>query len=123
MIDDRTDPSPVTPSRRDFLQQAAVATGVAALAPTASAAEPPEQPGSPPPTIRLGPHEVTRLIVGGNPVYGYSHFNKARGRDYYPCSSARLGRMVMSYFGKVVDRCSRASINFISLAGTRTPSG
>ena len=48
---------------------------------------------------------------------------KASGRDYYPCSSARLGRMVMSYFGKVVDRCSRASINFISLAGTRTPSG
>ena len=33
-------------------------------------------PARPLPTIRLGPHEVTRLIVGGNPVYGYSHFNK-----------------------------------------------
>ena len=77
MIDDRTEPSPATPSRRDFLQQAAgIATGVAALAPTARATEPPAQPGSPLPTIRLGPHEVTRLIVGGNPVYGYSHFNK-----------------------------------------------
>jgi hypothetical protein len=21
------------------------------------------------------PHEVSRLIIGGNPVYGYSHFN------------------------------------------------
>ena len=28
------------------------------------------------PTIKLGPHQVTRLIIGGNPVYGYSHFNK-----------------------------------------------
>jgi hypothetical protein len=28
------------------------------------------------PTVHLGPHQVTRLIVGGNPVYGYSHFNK-----------------------------------------------
>src|SRR5512143_1858017 len=31
--------------------------------------------------------------------------------------------MVMSYFGRVAERCSRASIGFISLAGTRTPSG
>jgi hypothetical protein len=28
------------------------------------------------PTIKLGPHAVTRLIIGGNPIYGYSHFNK-----------------------------------------------
>jgi hypothetical protein len=31
--------------------------------------------------------------------------------------------MVMSYFGSDVERSSRASIPFISLAGTRTPSG
>jgi hypothetical protein len=73
MIDDRPESSPATPSRRDFLQQAAgIATGAATLGSTGHAA----QPGSPLPTIRLGPHEVTRLIVGGNPVYGYSHFNK-----------------------------------------------
>ena len=37
----------------------------------------PGQTSDPPlPTIRLGPHEVSRLIIGGNPVYGYSHFNK-----------------------------------------------
>jgi hypothetical protein len=28
------------------------------------------------PTVKLGPHSLTRLIIGGNPVYGYSHFNK-----------------------------------------------
>lgn len=28
------------------------------------------------PTIRLGKYEVTRLICGSNPFYGYSHFNR-----------------------------------------------
>jgi hypothetical protein len=28
------------------------------------------------PTVALGPHRVSRLIIGGNPIYGYSHFNK-----------------------------------------------
>ena len=27
-------------------------------------------------TIKLGHYDVTRLIIGGNPIYGYSHFNK-----------------------------------------------
>ncbi len=68
-------PSPIPSSRRDFLQQAAgITAGMAALTTNARASD---QPSAPPlPTIRLGPHEVTRLIIGGNPVYGYSHFNK-----------------------------------------------
>src|SRR5262245_61314986 len=64
-------------SRRDFLQQAAgLAAGLTALAaiPAAPAAEPTTGPLLP--TIKLGPHEVTRLIIGGNPIYGYSHFNR-----------------------------------------------
>ena len=28
------------------------------------------------PTIKLGKHDVTRLIIGGNPIYGHSHFNR-----------------------------------------------
>ena len=28
------------------------------------------------PTIKLGEHSVSRLIIGGNPIYGYSHFNR-----------------------------------------------
>ena len=28
------------------------------------------------PTIQLGRYEVTRLIIGGNPIYGHSHFNR-----------------------------------------------
>jgi hypothetical protein len=72
--------------RRKFLQQAATAAaGLAALGQPAPAAERPAAQAaagrgadSAPllPTIKLGPHSVTRLIIGGNPIYGYSHFNK-----------------------------------------------
>jgi len=27
------------------------------------------------PQLQLGPHSVSRLIVGGNPLHGYTHFN------------------------------------------------
>jgi hypothetical protein len=68
-----SDPLPPA-SRRDFLQQAAgLAAGVAALTPAAPARAD-AQPALP--TIKLGPHDVTRLILGGNAVYGHSHFNK-----------------------------------------------
>lgn len=37
----------------------------------------PQEPPAPLlPTMRLGKHQVTRLIIGANPFYGYSHFNK-----------------------------------------------
>src|SRR5260370_844159 len=61
-------------NRRTFLKQASAAAGLAALS-HAEAADPPAKPELLP-TIKLGPHTVTRLIIGGNPVYGYSHFNK-----------------------------------------------
>ncbi len=32
------------------------------------------------PRIRLGPHSVSRLIIGSNPIHGYSHFNKLFSR-------------------------------------------
>jgi hypothetical protein len=34
------------------------------------------EPGAALPTVALGPHRVTRLIAGSNPLYGYSHFNR-----------------------------------------------
>src|SRR5437764_141261 len=27
-------------------------------------------------TVPLGSHQVSRLIIGDNPIYGYSHFNQ-----------------------------------------------
>jgi hypothetical protein len=49
--------------------------------------------------------------------------SKATGSTYFTYCSVACGLMVMSYFGRVAERCRRASIPFISLAGTRTPSG
>jgi hypothetical protein len=65
------------PSRRGFLQQTAgAAAAVAALGQAGEAGvDQAEWPGLLP-TVALGPHKVTRLIIGGNPIYGYSHFNK-----------------------------------------------
>jgi hypothetical protein len=28
------------------------------------------------PTVSFGPHQISRLIMGDNPIYGYSHFNQ-----------------------------------------------
>jgi hypothetical protein len=58
-----------TPRRR-FLQSAAgLAAGLAAKpAPAANAAILPK--------VRLGKVELSRLIIGENPFYGYSHFNR-----------------------------------------------
>jgi hypothetical protein len=74
-----SDPSSTT--RRDFLHQTAGLA--AALGPVlaAGAAEPAVKSDPLLPTIKLGPHVVTRLIVGGNPVYGHSHFNKLFSRS------------------------------------------
>ncbi|MCC6587427.1 MAG: twin-arginine translocation signal domain-containing protein [Bryobacterales bacterium] len=55
-------------SRRDFL-------GAAASAPTAAALIPSES-SRPLPTVQFGNTSVSRLIIGSNPFYGYSHFNR-----------------------------------------------
>jgi hypothetical protein len=66
-----------TSSRREFLQQTAgLAAGAAALANAGPTSAAPKTDDSLLPTIKLGKHQVTRLIIGGNPIYGYSHFNK-----------------------------------------------
>lgn len=57
-------------SRRDFLKSATtVAAGL--VVPNVMQAE----NNNVLPTIKLGSHRVTRLVVGSNPIYGYSHFN------------------------------------------------
>jgi hypothetical protein len=66
-------------TRRKFLKQTAALAGAASvladLQPTAQAAAAPEKDPLLP-TVKLGRHDVTRLIIGGNPIYGYSHFNR-----------------------------------------------
>lgn len=67
-------------TRRDFLQNAAAAAAGLGLAQTASAASGAQPAANTMPTIRLGKHQISRLIIGGNPVYGYSHFNRLLSR-------------------------------------------
>jgi hypothetical protein len=61
-------------SRRTFLGSSA-ALALSSAAPSAKL-----------PTVRFGQHELTKLVIGSNPFYGYSHFNSLLDRfmrDYY----------------------------------------
>jgi hypothetical protein len=74
-----------TASRRNFLAAAAMGTtlgyaGHAAIAADATPAQVPpldrKEPrpqGAPLPTIKLGKYEISRLVVGANPILGYSY--------------------------------------------------
>lgn len=58
-------------SRRDFLKGATTVAASLMVPGQLQAAD-----SNLLPTISLGQHRVTRLIVGSNPMYGYSHFNR-----------------------------------------------
>jgi hypothetical protein len=92
-------------SRRDFLHQAAglAATGFAATSATA-AAEPAAKADALLPTIKLGNYDVTRLIIGGNPIYGYSHFNKL-------LSQHQVDWHTPERVTALLKRCEQAGIN------------
>jgi hypothetical protein len=67
-------------TRRQFL-------GTATLAATAALhAGPVTDPANTLPTVKFQGKDITRLIIGSNPFYGYSHFNPLLDRfmrDYY----------------------------------------
>ncbi|MBV9125988.1 MAG: hypothetical protein JO112_21765 [Planctomycetes bacterium] len=101
--DDRFPSSGGSSTRRDFLHQAAgLAAGMAVLS-GAGAAAPPADAGLLP-TLKLGPHAVTRLIIGGNPIYGYSHFNKLFSQSQTAWHTPE--RVV-----ELLQRCEKAGIN------------
>jgi hypothetical protein len=91
---------PADPTRREFLKRGATTVAAGLMAPPLARSE-----GSPLlPTVALGPHRVTRLIAGGNPLYGYSHFNGI------------LDRLMVEYFTdeqvvKFLLDCEKAGIN------------
>jgi hypothetical protein len=86
--------------RRAFLKRAALAaSSVTALPPAGEAA-----PASLLPTIKLGRHAVSRLIIGGNPIYGYSHFNKLLGQHQTAWHTPER-------VGELLKRCEEVGIN------------
>ena len=91
--------SELASSRRDFLKGATtVAAGL--MIPGALRAE----TSNLLPTTKIGSHQVTRLVVGSNPIYGYSHFNYI------------LDKLMMEYYTderivKVLSDCEKHGIN------------
>jgi hypothetical protein len=99
-------PGQSSTTRRAFLQQAAglAACLSAATAPATTAAEPSGKSDPLLPTIKLGKHSVTRLIIGGNPIYGYSHFNQILSRSMTEWHTPE--RVVA-----LLKRCEQAGVN------------
>jgi hypothetical protein len=58
----------------DTLAEAALSQALAASGAGPAPVEP--SGGGRLPTLQIGKHNISRLIVGGNPFYGYSHFNR-----------------------------------------------
>ncbi len=88
-------------SRRSFLQTAAALGGgmaVAGTAPVVMTAEPAI------PRVQFGKTEITRLIIGSNPFYGYSHFNGLLDRHMREW-------MTQDRKMDVLRRCEQAGIN------------
>ena len=101
-------------SRRGFLEQVSAITAAGAAASTvhADAAASTELL----PTIELGRYQVTRLMLGGNPIYGYSHFNRLYSQqliDFHTpervvellraCAAAGINTWQNSYTRRTVD--------------------
>ncbi len=57
-------------NRREFLKGAVALTAAS----TVQAAQP-AAPAASLPFVKLGEHQITRVVAGSNPQYGYSHFN------------------------------------------------
>jgi hypothetical protein len=117
----------LTSTRRHFLHQAAGIAATSVVAATATGDEP-QAKSNLLPTIKLGDHSITRLILGGNPVYGYSHFNKIFSQsmiDWHTpekvvellksCEKAGINTWQNSYAERTledVDRVCEAGVKF-----------
>ncbi len=79
------------------------ALSTVAAAPSAIAAKLPSTMPSMP-TVPFGPHRISRLLVGGNPVSGNSHWDSAMDRemvDYFTSGNIKL----------MLRNCERSGIN------------
>jgi hypothetical protein len=89
------------PVRREFLKDTALGLAALGLGGDAmSAAEPNEAM----PTIQLGRYRVSRLVVGANPMLGYSYMGAMMGQfmlDYYTVDNME----------RVLRRCLEVGIN------------
>lgn len=119
-----------TATRRGFLERVSTAAvaGIAMSAGVDAQIEAAETDRNLLPTIQLGSRRVTRLVLGGNPVYGHSHFNQLYSqqlRDYHTpervaellkaCVAAGINTWQNSYTDRTVQdvlRCREQGIPF-----------
>jgi hypothetical protein len=120
------------PSRRGFLGSVSTLTVAAATSRSAAADEgtagDPNQLAHLLPTAEIGKLQVSRLILGGNPIYGHSHFNRLYSqhlREYHTpervvslvrdCAKAGINTWQNSYTLRTVSdvlRCREEGIPF-----------
>jgi hypothetical protein len=97
-------------SRREFLRRLSLGMAGSALVVSATAqaeetaAAHSDSAGAVLPTIRLGEHQVARLVVGANPISGYSYLG------------SEMDREMREYFTRervleLLSHCERAGIN------------
>ena len=87
--------------RREFLTASAATAAGLLLGRTGESAEP--APATLP-TIVLGKHRLTRLIVGANPIAGYSYMGRAIDREMKEY-------FTVEHTVDLLQRCERAGIN------------
>ncbi len=103
--------------RRDFLKTAASITAGLAMAcspeseamaaeaaVTGSSQAGPGVDESPMPTLELGRFTLSRLIIGSNPIHGYSHFNRLYSKHMLEWSTP-------DHVCELMDRCWEFGIN------------
>ena len=122
---------PNEPSRRGFLGHVSTLTVAAATTGAAAEASQAVDPNGLPnllPAAQIGDLRVTKLILGGNPIYGHSHFNRLYSqhlREYHTpervlslvreCVKAGVNTWQNSYTARTVGdvlRCREEGIPF-----------
>src|SRR5512147_2340415 len=91
-------------TRRNFLQSTAgVAAGLAGQVSSGSA-QTPAPANVQVPKVKFGKAEISRIVLGGNPLYGVSHFNQTYDRVMREwCTPAKVV--------EVMQQCAAYGIN------------
>ena len=74
-----------TENRRSFFKRSSALTAALSLSGT-SVSSSAANTGEPIPSVSFGPYRISRLIVGSNPICGYSHLNRLMSQimsDYF----------------------------------------